>query len=216
MTHRLWLARACVIALGLLLTLAVPAAADDPRAEDKRPAETQQDQEQPPASKEPALKSQAPAKGGNSLAAAAAGIKLKQPASDGTLVISNANLQKSGDKGTVSVGGGVTAASGGQKAAVSTASGTSNPANALVQQYNEQLSTVESLEKRLENFDDQLKEPARDPHYPYVTARPHDRSPGVQDPASAQRDALAKQLETERTKLNTLRDQARRQGVRLQ
>ena len=102
MIQRLWLARAWVIGLGLLLAVALPAAADDPQAaEDTRPAETHQGQEQPAAAEEPVLKSQAPAKGGNSLAAAAAGIKLTQPASDGTLVISNANLQKSGGSGAV-------------------------------------------------------------------------------------------------------------------
>jgi hypothetical protein len=214
MTYRLCFARAFVITLGLALMFGSPVAADDPQSQDEKPAETQQEQQQA-ADEEPTLKSQPSPKGGNSLAAAAAGIKLTQPTSEGALVISNANLRKSGDKGTVSVGGGVTAASGGQHSGVSTATGGTNPANTLVQQYNEQLRTVESLEARLKNIDEQLEEPARDPHYPYVTARPHDRAPGVQDPASAQRDGLAKQLEAERAKLNTLRDQARRQGVRL-
>ena len=214
MIHRLWTACAFVITLGSGLLLGASAAADDPQAQDEKPAATQQE-EQPSSAEKPTLKSRPAAKGSSSLAQAAAGIKLTQPASDGALVISNANLQKSGDKGAVSVGGGVTSAPGGQKPAAMTSTGGTNPANTLVQQYNEQLRTVESLEARLKNIDEQLEEPARDPHYPYVTARPHDRAPGVQDPASAQRDGLAKQLEAERAKLNTLRDQARRQGVRL-
>lgn len=213
MTTRVRTAGWAAIALGISLSLGFPVAADDQKAAEKQPAA--QAQEQAPASDQPALKSQAPAKSGNSLAEAAARIKLTQPASDGSLVISNANLQKAGAKGSMSVGGGVTAASGGEKPTGATSSAGTNPANALVQQYNEQLRTVESLEARLKNFDEQLEAPARDPHYPYVTARPHDRAPGVQDPGSAQRDALAKQLEGERAKLNTLRDQARRQGVQL-
>jgi hypothetical protein len=215
MTHRLWSSRAFVITLGLVLAFGFPAAADDPQVDEKQPAANQQEQTQSTTSEEPELKSLGSAKGGSSLAAAAAGIKLTQPPSDGAPVISNANLQKSGGKGAMSVGGGVSAASAAQATGSATAKGGSNPANALVQQYNEQLRTVESLEARLKNVDEQLEPAARDPHYPYVTARPHDRAPGVQDPASAQRDAVAKQLEAERAKLNTLRDRARRQGVQL-
>jgi hypothetical protein len=215
MTPKMRTVRWVVIVFGLALVLGSHAVADDQKAVETQPAGEKQEQAQAPSTDQPALKSNAPAKGGNSLAAAAAGIKLTQPTSEGALVISNANLQKSGDKGAMSVGGGVTATTGVQKQAGSTSTGGTNPANALVQQYNEQLRTVENLEARLKNIDDQLEAPARDPHYPYVTARPHDRAPGVRDPASAQRDAVAKQLETERAKLDTLRDKARRQGVPL-
>lgn len=216
MTRRPWTPKVLVVAVGILLAFASSIAADEPPSDKGQSAEQKQGQEQPPAGGEPALKSQAPAKGGSSLAAAAAGIKLTQPASDGSVVISNASLKKSASKGTVSVGGGVTSASAAAKPAPASAAGEKeNPANAVVQQYNEQLRTVEGLEARLKNFDEQLKAPARDPHYAYVTGRPHDRAPGVQDPASVQRDALAKQLEAERTKLNTLREQARRQGIEL-
>jgi hypothetical protein len=215
MTSRLPTLRWVVFAISLAVSLGSPVAADDQQAAEQRPADEKQGQERASASDQPALKSTAPAKNGSSLAEAAARIKLTQPASEGSLVISNANLQKSGAKGTMSVGGGVTASPAGPKPGATTSTGGANPSNALVQQYNDQLRTVESLEVRLKNFDEQLKEPARDPHYPYVTGRPHDRAPGVQDPASAQRDALTKQLEAERAKLNTLRDQARRQGVRL-
>jgi hypothetical protein len=216
MTSRLPTVRWAVFAIGLAVSLGSPVAADDQQAAEQRPADEKQGQEPASASDQPALKSTAPAKNGSSLAEAAARIKLTQPASEGSLVISNANLQKSGNKGAMSVGGGVSASSAGQSPGGTTATGSTNPANALVQQYNDQLRTVESLEVRLKNFNEQLEVPARDPHYPYVTARPHDRAPGVQDPASAQRDALTKQLENERKKLDTLRDRARRQGVQLE
>lgn len=215
MTRRHWRVRGGLIAIGVVLSVGSLALAEEPPADEEQPANTQPAETQQPAAEEPALKSQSPTSQGNSLAQAAARIQLKQPTSDGPLVISNANLQKSGATGAMSMGGGVSAASSGQTTGAASAPGSTNPANTLVQQYNEQLRIVESLEVRLKNFDTQLKEPARDPHYPYVTSRPHDRAPGVQDPASAQRDALTKQLEAERKKLGTLRDRARRQGVQL-
>ena len=206
--------RSLAIVLGLVLTVASPLVADQQEGR-QEPAQAEAGSAQPAGGDAPALTSQSAPKKGSSLAEAAARIRLTQPTSDGSLVISNATLKKSGASGSMSVGGGVTAAAGGQQAAPAGSAEGTNPANALVQQYNEQLRTVESLEVRLKNFDEQLKQPARDPHYPYLTSRPHDRAPGVQDPAGAQRDALVQQLEAERVKLNTLRDRARRQGVPL-
>ena len=111
MLFRLRTVRWTSIALVVGLAVGLPAAADDQKASDQQPAGEQQGQA--PSPEQPALKSQAPAKTGNSLADAAARIKLSQPESGGSLVISNANLQKSGGKGVISEGGGVSAASGG-------------------------------------------------------------------------------------------------------
>ncbi len=154
----------------------------------------------------------------NSLAAAAARIHLRRPADEGRgpVVITNQNLGEVAGRGTVSEGGGV-----GSSSVVSAApagdqqKGDVNPANELVGRYLEQTRTVEGLEARLKNFDQQLAKPARDPHNPQSQNSPQFRAPGVVDNAQKQRDEVAKQLAEERAKLEALRARARREGVEL-
>jgi hypothetical protein len=210
------------IAVGLMVLPAIPVAAED-EARTQSSTEADQAETQERAQEQPVLKSAAPAKTGSSLADAASKIRLQTPAQEGGLVISNHTLQKPGAMGTLSVGGGVSAATGSKTSGTTSAAGakqgapgSDNPLNALVQQYHEQLAVVQGLEARLEKYDEQLAEPARDPHYPYVTNRPQDRAPGVQDPAKGQRDLLAARLDEERKKLDGIREQARRAGVKLQ
>ncbi len=154
----------------------------------------------------------------NSLAAAAARIRLHRPADEGKgpVVITNQNLGEVAGQGTISEGGGVGSSpvvsaepdGNQQKSDV-------NPANELVSRYLEQKRTVEALEARVKNFDEQLAKPPRDPHNPQSQNSPQFRAPGVVDNAEKQRDEVAKQLAEERTKLDALRARARREGVEL-
>ncbi len=202
--------------LGLAALAAVPALAEDPTTDDARATEARAATAEP-AQAEPSLKSKAPPGTTNSLAAAAAKIRLNRPEGSSGLVISNDNLARVSSQGTVSVAGGVQAGSvPSPSTAGATAEGADNPANAMVQQYHQQKATVEGLEARLKHFDEQLAKPSTDPHYPNIQNSPHLRAGGVQDPAQAQRDNVAAQLAAERKKLDALRNQARRDGVPLE
>jgi hypothetical protein len=205
--------------LAAALMMGVPAVAEDPPEGTEGETSSQQAAEQG-SQDQPVLKSKASSKQANSLAAAASRIRLQKPAGDGSsgLVISNDNLKQTGAKASMSVAGG-----GGQTAAArsagttsqATAAGAGNPANALVQQYHQQKRSVDLLEERLASYDEQLKQPNRDPHYADYHSSPHNRAPGVQDSAQKKRDDTAKQLAQEKQKLEALRRQAVDAGVSL-
>ena len=222
MMCRTRMVRIASITLGICLLMGFTVLAEDEQ-EGTDTDKAAQVQASEPAAEQPILKSEKAPAQGSSLAAAASKIRLQQPSGEGGLVISNATLKKTEGQGSVSVGGGVTASGAptqkpgaGQGATSAVAAGSSNPLNALVEQYNQQKNVVLGLETRLKNYDEQLAKPSRDPHYPYLTHRPEDRAGGVQDPAKGQRDILAKRLDEERRKLDGLREQARRAGVKLQ
>jgi hypothetical protein len=209
--------RCVVIAIGFALLIGFPLVADEQQKKTSESTNSTATNEK--AGEQPVLGSAASGTS-NSLASAASKIKLQQPSSNGAVVITNETLKKTQGKGAVSTGGGTTVTTETQPAGpAATASqpvpGAGNPLNALVEQYHQQLAVVQNLETRLKNFDKQLANPARDPHYPYLTHRPQDRPGGVQDPAQGQRELLAKDLEGERKKLDAIKDQARRAGLKL-
>ena len=205
-----------VVALAAVLAGGALAMAEEP-ADSDGPVASEQQREQP------VLKTGSSAKG-SSLAQAASKIRLQRPASgDGSgLVITNDNLQKVGSKGNLSVSGS-SAAGTAPEPATSAApdagpgtAGAQNPANDMVRQFQEQQRAVDALEARLKNFDQQLAEPSRDPHYQSSHNSPHLRAGGVQDTAQTRRDQLAKELESEKKQLEALREQARRNGLELE
>jgi hypothetical protein len=215
----------CAPSVGWLLAIiaiaALPVAAEDPPEETQGEQATQQATGQE-SSSEPVLKSKPSTSSGNSLAAAASRIKLQKPAGEAGsgLVISNDNLKRAGSGGVMSVGSGATQAPAAQPSAASpeqgAAAGADNPANALVAQYHQQKQNVDLLTERLENYDKQLAQPNRDAHYADYHSSPHNRAPGVQDVNQLQRDALAKELEQEKKKLDALKKQAADEGIVLQ
>jgi hypothetical protein len=206
--------------LAVVLMIGVPAAAEDPPQATEGEASPQEAVEQG-SQDQPVLKSKASSGQANSLAAAASKIRLQRPAGDGSpgLVITNDNLKQTGAKASLSVAGGGGQAAAAQSAGATTqatAAGTGNPANALVQQYLQQKRNVDLLEERLKSYDEQLKQPNRDPHYADYHSSPYNRAPGVQDSAQMKRDDIAKQLAQEKQKLDAIRNQAQREGIQLQ
>jgi hypothetical protein len=217
MTARTGHGAALAWALAALL-IAIPASAEEPRQGEETESKETAEQAQ-----QVTLKSKKPSSGKNSLAAAASKIRLQRPEGEGSsaFVITDENLKRVSSKGNVSVAGGGQAAAEpgaatGSAAGTATAAGEENPANAVVQQYQEQTRTVRGLEERLKLYDEQLEEPSRDAHYPYTHRSPHLRAGGQQDRATAKRDEVAKQLEQEKKKLDAIRSQARREGIQLQ
>jgi hypothetical protein len=204
------------VAMAAALACGPLAVAEEPTDSD-RPVASEQQPEQP------VLKTGSSSKG-NSLAQAASRIRLQRPASgDGSgLVITNDNLQKVGSKGNLSVSGSSAAGAAPEPAtsvapdAGPGAAGAQNPANDMVRQFQEQQRAVDALEERLKNFDEQLAQPSRDPHYQSSHNSPHLRAGGVQDTAQTRRDQLAKELESEKKKLEAIQEQARRNGLQLQ
>jgi len=195
--------------------LTFPAWGDDPPKE-----EPEAKAEQAEGAKQDAT----PKPSGNSLADAAARIKLQKPAGgEGSgLVISDQNLKKSGSGASVAQGTG--AQLSGSAATGSTTQGkkvgTMSPeasalGNDIVQRYHAQVAVVRGLEVRLANWDKRLAEGSADPHYPKFSNSPQNRPPGVVDEAEGTRDLLAKQLGEERKKLDGIRKEAQRAGVTL-
>jgi len=153
-----------------------------------------------------------------SLAAAAAGIRLQQPdaSATGALVISDQNLKSLGAGAAVSQGSGATVAQGPEGGAPQGAVAPAPAAaNDLSAQLLAQQALVDDLAVKLQSMDAQLAAPPTDPHYPKFDTAPQFRAPGVVDSARGQRDALAAQLDGERTKLEDLRAQAATAGVTL-
>lgn len=218
-----WSAGAGGALLAATLVLVAPGLAqdEDKGATEKAPpaASEQQAKASEPAQPEErptATPAKAAPKG--SLAAAAARIHLRRPPDEGEggVVISDQNLRQMAAEGTVSEGGGVGGSVvTGDKPAAGEQGGAVNPASALVGEYLQQKRTVDGLEERLKNFDQQLAKPASDPHFAQSQNSPQFRAPGVVDRAQKQRDDLAKQLAEERAKLDGIRERARRDGVEL-
>jgi hypothetical protein len=207
--------------LAIMAIVAFPVAAEDP-PEQNQDEQAPQEATTKESATEPVLKSKPSSGSGNSLAAAASRIKLQKPAGDAGsgLVISNGNLKRAGSGGVMSVGSGANQAPTAQQKKASpeqaAAEGAENPANALVAQYHDQKKNVDLLSERLKMYDEQLAQPNRDPHYADYHNSPHSRAPGVQDTNQLQRDALAKQLDQEKKKLDALKRQAADDGIVLQ
>ena len=152
-----------------------------------------------------------------SLAAAAAGLRLQPAAEDGfgSLVITNQNLKATGAGAAVSQGAATVPPGPGPNAPQGPVAAAPAEANDLATRLLEQQARVDDIATRLQSMDQQLAAPPTDPHYPKVDTAPQFRAPGVIDPARGERDALAAQLEAERTKLEALRAQAASAGVTL-
>ena len=152
-----------------------------------------------------------------SLAAAAAGIRLQTGGEDesGALVITDQNLKAAGAGGAISQGSAVAVQPGAQAVApqAQVAAPATAGANDLAARLLAQQARVDELAAQLQAMDEQLAAPPTDPHYPKVDNAPQMRAPGVVDPARGQRDALAAQLEAERSALEALRAQAATAGV---
>lgn len=153
-----------------------------------------------------------------SLAAAAAGLKLQRSAEEGSaLVITDQNLKAAGAGAAMSEGRGATVppTAGTTSPPVATPAVTAPQANDFGSQLLAQQAKVDELEARLAAMDRQLAAPSADPHYPKTDSAPQFRAPGVVDPAQAERDALAAQLEAERARLDGLRAQGEKVGIQL-
>jgi hypothetical protein len=198
----------------LVWLLVLPASADEPPKEEN---EAQAAQSEAP------KQAATPTSTGSSLADAAAGIKLRQPAGgEGSgLVISDQNLKESGSGAALSQGAGAKisggAASAGTQAqpAGGTSPEASARANEIVQRYHAQLALVEGLEVRLANWNKLIAEGSPDAHYKKFSDSPQNRPPGVVDEAEGQRDLLAKRLAEEQQKLDAIRKEAKGAGVAL-
>jgi len=183
----------------LALAVSLPLGADDP-------------EQQPPPDPKPT-----PVPG--SLAAAAAGLKLQ--GADGTggggLVISDQNLRSKGAGASLSQGGGTTT---GRSTPSEPDSATAEvpaiapaAANDLASQLLAQQAKVDELEVKLAAMDKQLAEPSADPRYPKTNFSPQLRAPGVVDPAQAERDATAAELDSARARLAELQAQGAKAGI---
>jgi hypothetical protein len=205
--------------LMMVSMIGIPVMAEDP-PEGTQGEPSSQEEAKQASQEQPVLKSSSSSKQANSLAEAASRIRLQKPAGERSsgLVITNDNLKQTGAKASVSVAGGGEQSSATQSAGSTTqatSAGTGNPANALVQQYHAQKRNVDLLEERLASYDEQLKQPNRDPHYADYHTSPQNRAPGVQDNAQMKRDNTAKELAQEKQKLEALRRQAVDAGVSL-
>jgi hypothetical protein len=192
---------------GLILALVPPAIADDPPKEEPEKTATKQEQ---------ASTQQAPPAG--SLAAAASKIKLQKPADSEGLVISDHNVKSTGSKAALSQGSGsaqpVSAAA--PAAGAQQTTGTPTRSQQLAQELAAQKAKVDNMEAQLAQYNKDLAAPSADPKYPKWADSPYNRSPGVVDPAVAQRDEYAKRLEQEKAKLNQLLKEAQGAGVKVE
>jgi len=198
-----------LLAGGLTLGAAVTALAEDPPKDD--PEQKAQQQEQTESRQGSAPK--------GSLAAAASKIKLQKPADSesGGMVITDHNVKSAGSGAVVSQGSGSVSsgAAGSPAASAGTTASSATRADKLASELLAQKAKVDNMEAQLASYDKQLEAPPVDPHYPQWSKAPQFRGPGVQAPATSERDEYAKRLEEERAKLEQLLKEAEGAGVRV-
>lgn len=144
-----------------------------------------------------------------SLAEVARQLRLAKPEGQGVMEVNDLNLGEVAASGAISVAEGATVSAG--PAQRSGAEGGETRIDGWEKRFDEQVEAVAAAEELLAKIDEHRSQPT-DPYMPRMG--PHGSAPGAISPGQQQRDEAARALAEEQAKLDALRKEGRRLGVR--